>query len=93
MLMFAVIVALFYFILIRPQRREEANRRAMLANLKKNDRIVTHSGMYGIVTSVRQEADEVTLKVDESSNTKIRMTLASIARVLGDEAKEDKSSS
>jgi preprotein translocase subunit YajC len=57
----------------------------MLGALKKNDRVVTVGGMYGVVTNVHFEADEVTLKVDESNNTKIRVTLGSIARVLGEE--------
>jgi hypothetical protein len=37
------------------------------------------------VTNVHREADEVTIKVDEATNTKLRLTLSSIARVLGDE--------
>lgn len=89
LVMFGVIGVLFYYMLIRPQRREEAARQAMLSNLKKNDRVVTHSGIYGIVTSVRTDADEVTLKVDENSNTKIRMTLSSISKVLSETASEN----
>ena len=58
----------------------------MLGALKKNDRVITAGGVYGVVTNVHREADEVTLKVDESSNVKLRVTLSSIARVLGDEA-------
>ena len=81
----AVVGVLFYFLLIRPQRREQSNRKAMLGNLKKNDHVVTIGGIYGVVTNVRTEADEVTLKVDETSNTKLRLTLASIARVVRDE--------
>jgi len=38
------------------------------------------------VTNVNSDADEVTVKVDESTNTKLRMTLSSIARVLGSES-------
>lgn len=79
------ILALFYFFLIMPQKREQRKRREMLGALKKNDRVVTVGGMYGVVTNVHFEADEVTLKVDESNNTKIRVTLGSIARVLGEE--------
>ena len=77
--------ALFYFMVMRPQSREQARRRAMLAAVKKNDRVVTTGGIYGVVTNVHLEADEVTIKVDESTNTKLRVTLSSIARVLGDE--------
>jgi preprotein translocase subunit YajC len=79
------LIAIFYFMVMRPQSREQARRRAMLAAVKKNDRVVTAGGIYGVVTNVHQEADEVTVKVDEATNTKLRLTLSSIVRVLGDE--------
>jgi len=79
------IFLIFYFLFILPQKREQRRRRDMLAALKKNDRVLTVGGMYGVVTNVHLEADEITLKVDESTNTKIRVTLGSIARVLGEE--------
>ena len=82
---------LFYFLLIRPQRREQAKREAMLGEIKKNDRVVTAGGIYGTVANVHREADEVTLKVDEATNTKIRVTFGSIARVLGDETSSEPS--
>src|SRR5262245_5778211 len=62
-----------YMIVIRPQRREQATRKTMLELLKKNDRIVTVGGIYGVVTNVHPEADELTIKVDESTNTKLRV--------------------
>jgi preprotein translocase subunit YajC len=82
---FIIIFVLFYFLLIRPQRREQSRRQTMLNAVKKNDRVVTVGGIYGVVTNVHREADEVTLKVDEATNTKLRVTLSSIGRVLGDE--------
>jgi len=86
---FVLIGLLFYYMLIRPQRKEQAKRKDMLSIVKKNDRVVTVGGIYGVVMNVHREADEVTVKVDESTNTKLRMTLSSIARVLGDEASEE----
>ena len=80
----AAIFVLFYFLLIRPQRREQSRRQAMLAAVQKNDRVITAGGIYGVVTNVHREADEVTVKVDEATNTKLRLTLSSISRVLGD---------
>jgi preprotein translocase subunit YajC len=77
---------LFYFILLRPQKREQARRQAMLDGIKKNDHVLTAGGIYGIVVNVHREAKEVTIKVDEATNTKLRMTLGSIAHVLGEEA-------
>ena len=85
LLPFVAIFVLFYFILIRPQRREQARRREMLSAVKKNDRVITAGGIYGVVTNVHREADELTIKVDEATNTKLRVTLSSVTRVLGDE--------
>jgi len=79
------ICILFYFLLIRPQRREQSRRQTMLDAIKKNDRVLTAGGIYGVVMNIHREADEVTVKVDEATNTKLRLTLSSITRVLGDE--------
>lgn len=81
---------LFYLLLIRPQQRQQAQRRAMLAQVKKNDRVIAAGGIYGVVTNVRLEADEVTVRVDETTNTKIRVTLSSIVSVVGDDPSVDK---
>jgi preprotein translocase subunit YajC len=78
--MFALIGLVFYFILIRPQSKERKKREEMLKTVKKNDRVVTVGGVMGTVQSVRE--DEVTLKVDESSNTKITFTRSAIQRIV-----------
>lgn len=80
---------LFYFLLIVPQRKEQRKRQQMLGALKKNDRVITIGGIYGVVANVHREADEVTLKVDEATNTKIRVSLSAIARVLGEGPSEE----
>jgi len=90
--LFAILGVLFYVMILRPQRGEQRRRQEMLAGVKKNDKVVTIGGIYGVVTNVRAEADEITIKVDETANAKLRMTLGSIARVLGDDASEEKSS-
>lgn len=83
------IMFLFYFLIMRPQKQEQA-RRAMLSSVKKNERVLTASGIYGVVTNVDVEANEVTIKVDEATNTKLRMTLNSVVtRVREDEASGD----
>jgi preprotein translocase subunit YajC len=92
LLPFVAIGLLFYFMLIRPQRREQSKRQDMLSNVKKNDRVVTIGGIYGVVMNVHREADEVTLKVDEATNTKLRVTMSAIARVISGEQAEEESS-
>ena len=73
-----------YLLLFRPERERVRKQQAMLGNLKKNDRVVTSSGIYGTVAAVDREHDRVTLRIDESANVKITVTLASIGRVLRD---------
>lgn len=82
----AVMIFFMYVMLIqRPQKREQELRKAMLSALKKNDHVLLSSGIYGVVTNVREDADEVTVRVDESSNAKLRVTRAAIAKVITDD--------
>lgn len=79
---FLFIAVLFYLLMIRPERRKRAELAEMLRNLKKNDRVVTIGGIHGTVVNTQKDSDEVTIKVDESTNTKLRMQRSAIARVL-----------
>lgn len=87
---FLVIGVLFYLMLIRPQRKEQKQRQSMIEAIKKSDRVVTVGGVYGVVTNVRKELDQVYLNVDEKTGTVIRVTMGSIARVLRDEPAAEK---
>ena len=78
------IAAAAYLLLFRPERERMKKQQDLLAAIKKNDRVVTSSGIYGTVANVDREADRVTLKIDESSNAKLTVTLSSLARVLRD---------
>ena len=81
-----VIMILFYFMLLRPQKRKEQELREMVRNVKENDRVVTIGGIYGVVTNVQREADRVTIRVDEATGAKLKIDMSAIARVLtGDE--------
>jgi preprotein translocase subunit YajC len=79
------VAALFYFLMIRPERRKQATHRALLEGLKKNDRVVTIGGIHGVVINVQRDANEVSIKVDESTNTKLKVDFSAIARVLSDQ--------
>jgi len=75
---------IFYFLLLRPQQQQEKKRREMISRLKKNDKVLTASGMYGTVISVDDEGDKIVLRLDDEGRVKIAFTRASIVRVLGD---------
>ena len=84
LLPFLAIGVLFYFLMIRPQRRQKQQQKDMLGAMKKNDRVVTIGGIKGTIANIQREADEVTLKIDESSGAKIRVQISAIARVITD---------
>ena len=67
LLMMAVMVAVFYFMLIRPQRKKDKAVKNMLDNLKVGDRIWTIGGFYGTVAGIRD--DTVTLTMGSLQNT------------------------
>jgi preprotein translocase subunit YajC len=87
MLLLLALVVMFFFIVVFPkQRREQKQRDALLSNLKKNDEVVTAAGIIGVVWSIKEGADEVTLKVDD--NTRIRVLKSTIVRIVSKENRE-----
>lgn len=81
------IMFLYMFIVQRPaMKKEQETRENMLKSLKKNDRILTSGGIYGVVTNVQLDADEVTIRVDETTNTKIKITRSAVQKVLNGDA-------
>ena len=86
-------MVLFYFMMIRPQKQKEQELRDMVRNLKENDRVVTIGGIHGVVTNVQRDAERVTIRVDESTGTKLRVNMSAIARVVTGEDQESGASS
>ncbi len=78
---FVLIFVLFYFLLILPQQKRQKQQKTMLDALKKGDKVVTSSGIWGTVTNLSKET--VTLQI--ADNAKIKIQRESIARVRGDE--------
>lgn len=74
-ILMVVTIAIFYFLLIRPQKKKEKERVGMISALKKGDKVMTAGGMYGVVDSFK-EGDIVIVKV--SANTKIEFAKSAI---------------
>jgi preprotein translocase subunit YajC len=73
----ALIFLIFYFILIRPQQKEQKAFKKMLENLKKNDQIVTMGGIHGTIVNVKDKTFVV--RVDD--NARIEIDKSAVARV------------
>jgi preprotein translocase YajC subunit len=80
------LMVVYLFLLLFPGRKEQAKIKAMLDNLKKNDQVLTASGFKGTIVNISEDNPFVTLRIDESTNSKVQVLRSSIARVLtGDE--------
>jgi preprotein translocase subunit YajC len=77
-IMIGAFIAIFYFLLIRPQRKMQQQHRDLVSNLKKGDEIMTEGGIIGQVVHLTD--DRLTLKTAE--NTRIVVSRQKIARVM-----------
>lgn len=68
---------IFYFLMIRPQQKRQKEIQKMLKELKRGDRVVTASGLYGVVTGVKD--DVVVLKI--ADNVKVEMMKSAVTAV------------
>ena len=74
----ALMFVLMYMILFRGPRKKQQQHKQMVQSLAKNDRVQTIGGIIGTVVDIKE--DEVTLKIDESNNTKIKIIRSAIGR-------------
>jgi len=80
---FILIIVVFYLLLFRGPRKKQQQHKKMVQSLQKNDRVQTIGGVIGTVVDIK--GDEITLKVDESNNTKIKVISSAIGKNLSKE--------
>ena len=73
-----VMFLLMYMILFRGPRKKQQQQKQMIQSLTKNDKVQTIGGIIGTVVDIKD--NEVTLKVDESNNTKIKILRSAIGK-------------
>jgi preprotein translocase subunit YajC len=72
-----LIFVIFYLLLIRPQQKKQKEHQKLLGALKKGDKVVTNSGLFGVISSLNDEKNIVVLKV--ADNVKMEFLKSSIA--------------
>ena len=72
-----LLVIVFYFILIRPQQQRAKQQVKLIASLKSGDKVVTSSGIIGVITSVKDRT--VSLR---SADAKMEVTKSSVTEIL-----------
>ncbi len=71
------IFLIFYFLMIRPQQKQQKERQKMISELKKGDQVVTTSGIYAKVAGVTDK----TLTLEISDNVKIKVEREAVGRL------------
>jgi preprotein translocase subunit YajC len=79
-----VLLALMWFLLIRPQRKRQNEAQRLAGSLEVGQEIVTAGGLYGIVTAV--EEDEIRLRI--ADDVEVRVAKRAVAGVVGDENRQ-----
>ena len=88
LLPFIAIFALFYFMIIVPQRRKQQALQSLLGNLKVGDKVIMNSGIYGTISIVRDKEPKFQVKIADNPAVKIDISQSSIAGL--QEAPEEK---
>jgi len=83
--MFALMGAVVYLLLIRPQRKQAKEHQRLLDGLEKHDHVRTIGGIVGKVAQVDADHDLIVLTIDESKNVRMRVARQSVAAVLSSE--------
>ena len=84
-IMRTAIIGIFYFLLIRPQKKAQQRHQEMVAGLKKGDEVITDGGLVGQVVHLKE--DRVTIK---TGDTRVEVARGKIARVFGAETEPKK---
>lgn len=86
-----LIFVVFYFLLIRPQQKKMKEHREMLAQLKRNDRIVTAGGIVATITKVKEGSDEIEAEI--APNVRVTLVRGTITSLIRPQAANDEKSS
>jgi preprotein translocase subunit YajC len=78
LIMFTLIIAIFYFMILRPQQKRQKERQKMLEAVKKGDKVVTTGGLHGTVAGL----DEKTVLVQVAENMKLKFDRSAIGAVV-----------
>jgi preprotein translocase subunit YajC len=76
-----LLFVIFYFLLIRPQQKQQKTRQEMLKNLKKGDRVITIGGIHGVI----KEIDETVISLRVADNLNLKFARAAIDKVVAEE--------
>ena len=79
LILWVVVIALMWFLLMRPQKKEQKRIQAMLASMEVGDTALTTSGFYGVIIDITD--DDVIVEFGNNKNCRIPMQKSEIAQI------------
>lgn len=79
LILWVVVIALMWFLLMRPQKKEQKRIQAMLASMEVGDTALTTSGFYGVIIDITD--DDVIVEFGNNKNCRIPMQKSAIAQI------------
>ena len=79
MIVFLVVIfALFYFVMIRPQRKRQKEQQKMMSNLQKGDKVMTIGGIFGTIESLSE--DSIIIKVEGGTTMRVARSAVNLRK-------------
>lgn len=81
-LLIIIMFALLYFLMIMPQQKKQKELQKMLDSLQVNDRVITTSGMYGRVATIKPDKNTVVIEIDETNHVRVEFQRGAVATII-----------
>jgi preprotein translocase subunit YajC len=82
LIFFAALFGIMYFLMIRPQQKRQKETQKMLESLQVNDKVLTSSGIYGRVVSIKPDKNVVVVEIDDTNKIRVEFQRAAIVQIL-----------
>ena len=78
LIMFVPLILIFYFLIIRPQKKQQKEAQAMMESLKKDDFVQLNSGILGKITKIDSEKNTMSVEIDKNTHTVIEVVKSAV---------------
>lgn len=88
LIMMVAMFAILYFLMIRPQQKRQKEMQKMLDALQVNDKVITTSGIYGRIVSIKPDKNIVVIEIDDTNKVRVDFQRSAVAAVITPEKTE-----
>ena len=78
LIMFVPLALIFYFLIIRPQKKQQKQAQEMLESLKKGDFVQLNSGILGVITKIDSDKNTMSVEIDKNTHTVIEVVKSAV---------------